>query len=880
MRWLHQLVSRGKMYDDLAEEMLQHLEEKIEVLVASGMARQEAEYQARREFGNVLAIEEQGREVWQWPTLESVLADLKFAVRQLRKSPGFAIVAVITLALGIGASTAVFSLFDSVVLHPLPYPASDRLILVTETVPQLGSDEVGVSVQEALDYEARSQNFAQFATFEKGGFNLTGNERPMRVNAARVSSSVFRLLQVPPALGRIFTDEEDKNGSAHVAVISWSLWRNLYGGNPQILGTTIKLDEAPYTVVGVMPPSFQFPFDGDPLSEKADLWVPEAFKPVFLDPNNRVMEFGIGLIGRLKPVVTPEQARASIQQIAQAFQNEHPDVYNGTIRVEPHIYTFGGYAERKARPLVILLSGAVLCVLLITCANVANLLLARANHRGREMAIRAALGARRMRLLRQCLVESLLLALAGAAVGIWFAQSILLALRASGPESIPRLRDAALNPAALAFALGISLVTAILFGFAPAWKLSHLSPQGALGETRQVGAARSSQRLQDMVAIGEVALAVVLLIGGGLLVRSFMQLMNTPFGFDSKGVFIVRTLFDRGRYPDPSRRRAVQQEMIERLSKLPGVTQVAAASHLPLADERQIGFRMETDAANNYHWAANSLVSPNYFRTMGIPLLQGRDFNEQDRRDSPPVAVVSEAFVRQHIHGVEPLGQRFEWGDRGLITIVGVVADVHISALDADPPAMIYQSMFQVQSGGSDRTALVIRSSGEQKVSFGEVQRTAWSLDSGLPLYNTTSMESLVAESLAQRRFTILLLGSFAFCAVLLAMIGLFGVLSYLVGRREREIGVRMALGANRGMILGMVLRRGLLLGGVGCVLGMALSVVATNLLRASLYHVSRFDPLTLIGVPCLALLVAGIAVFIPALRAASIEPMQALRAE
>ena len=880
MRWLKQLLSRQKMYDDLAEEMQQHLEEKIDVLVGAGMSRHEAEQQARREFGNALALEEQGREVWQWPTLESILADVKFALRQLRKSPGFAVVAVATLALGIGASTAVFSLFDSIVLHPLPYHEADRLILVTETVPQLGSDEVGVSVQEALDYKARSQNFAQFATFEKSGFNLTGGERPMRVNAARVSSTVFPLLQVQPALGRTFTAEEEKSGAEHVAVISWSLWRNLYGENPQILGTVIKLDENPYTVVGVMPPSFQFPFDGDPLSEKADLWVPEVFAPIFLDPNNRVMEFGIGLVGRLNPGMTMEKARAGVLQVAQAFQHEHSDVYNGSLRIEPHTYAFGGYTEKKARPLVILLAGAVLCVLLITCANVANLLLARANHRGREMAVRAALGARRLRLLRQCLVESLLLALAGAAVGVLLAQVILIALRAWGPSSLPRLHDASLNPAALSFALGISLLTAILFGFVPAWKLSHVSPQGALSETRQVGAARSSQRLQDMVAIGEVALAVVLLIGGGLLVRSFMQLLDTPFGFDSKGVFIVRTLFDRGRYSDPNRRRLVQQQLIDQLAKLPGVAQVAAASHLPLADERQIGFRMETEPTNIYHWAANSLVSPNYFRTMGIPFRAGRDFNEQDRRDSPAVAVVSEAFVRQHIHGAEPLGQRFEWGDRGLITIVGVVADVHIAALDADPPAMIYQSMFQVQSGGSERTALAIRSAGEQKVSFEEVQKAVWSLDSGLPLYNTTSLESLVAESLAQRRFTILLLGLFAFCAVLLAMIGLFGVLSYLVGRREREIGVRMALGANRSIILGMVLRRGLWLGGVGCALGLAMSVVATNLLRASLYHVSRFDPVTLIGVPCLALLVAAIAVFIPAMRAASIEPMQALRAE
>jgi predicted permease len=868
------------MYDDLAEEIKQHLEEKIKALMAEGVPRKEAEQQARRQFGNVVAIAEQGREVWQWPTIESILGDMKFAIRQLRKGPGFAVVAVLTLALGIGASTAVFSLFDAVVLHPLPYPEAQRLVFVTETVPKLGSDEVGVSAQESLDYIARSQGFAQFATFQQGGFNLTGHDRPMRVNAALVSAQAFPVLRVHPALGRAFTTEDQKTGAEQVAIISWSLWRNLYHGNPNILGKLVKLNEVPYTVVGVMPPSFQFPFDGNPLSQRADLWVPQVFAPILLQPDNRIMEFGIGLIGRLNPGVNMEQARSGIQQIAQAFQHEHPEAYGGNVGVEPHTYVFGGYTQRKARPLVILLGGAVLCVLLITCVNIANLLLARANHRGREMAIRAALGAKRIRLLRQCLVESLLLAAAGAAVGILFAQAILVALRAWGPASIPRLHDAVLNPTALVFALAVSVFTAILFGFVPAWKLSQVSPQGALSEGRQVGAARAGQRLQDALAVSEVALAVVLLIGGGLLLRSFMQLLNTPFGFDSKGVFLVRTLFDRGRYPDPSHRRAVQQEMLVELSKLPGVAQVAAASHLPLADERQIGFRVQTDGPNEFHWAANSLVSPNYFRAMGIPLLAGRDFNEQDRRDSPPVVVVSEAFVRQYAHGADPLGQRVEWGDRGPMTIVGVVADVHIAALDADPPAMIYMSMFQIQNGGSDRTALVIRGKGERQISFDEVQGIVNSLDRDLPLYDTTSLESLVVESLAQRRFTILLLGSFAFCAVLLAMIGLFGVLSYLVGRREREIGVRMALGANRRIILAMVLRRGLLLGGMGCVLGLILSAVATNLLRASLYHVSRFDPLTLIGVPCLALLIAGIAVLLPAIRAASIEPMQALRAE
>jgi len=872
--------ARRHVYNDLAEEMRMHLDEKIEELVAAGVPREEAEHQARREFGNATLLEEHGREVWQWPTVESIWADIKFAVRQLRKSPGFAATAILTLALGIGANTAVFSLFDTVLLHPLPYRDPGRLMLVTEIDRRVETEEHSVAAQEALDYKKQNQAFSQMATFEDAGFNLTGNGEPMRINAAQVSSSAFPLLGVAAVLGRTFTADEEHEGKNHIAVLSWRLWKNAYGGDPKILGKVIKLDETPYTVIGVMPASFRFPFDGKPLSEMADVWVPDIFAPYRLDPGNRLMEFGVGLIGRLKPGVSAELARANMTQIADEFQKEHADVYTGSLRIEARTYSFAGYSMKKARPLVVLLMCSVACVLLIACANVANLLLARANHRGREMAIRAAVGANRARLLRQCLVESLLLSLSGAALGVLLTEGILFVLRLWGPQSVPRLHDVTLHPLALAFTLILSLLTGILFGFVPAWRLSHVSPQASLKESAQAGATRSHQRLQNAIAICEVALAIVLLMSGGLLVRSFARVLHTPFGFDPDGTFVVRTLFDGKRYPKPLVRKAAQQEMLARLSHLPGVTQVAAASHLPLSDEREIGFRLEHAAPDDFHWAANSLISPGYFRAMGISLLRGRDFDEHDRPDSTQVAIVSQAFAKQYLSGQDPIGQRFHWGDRALFTIIGVAADVHIAALDTDPPPMVYNSMFQVESGASGRTALILRSQNDHQVLFQEVQKIVWSLDRDLPLYNTTSLATLVSESLAQRRFTILLLGSFAFSAVLLAMIGLFGVLSYLVGLREQEIGVRMALGADRGMILKWMLRKGFALGLAGCVFGLLLATLSTKLLQTSLYHVSRFDPLTLIGVPCLLLIIVWVAVFIPARRAASIDPMQALRSE
>jgi predicted permease len=881
MKWLPQILSRRRRYDDLSESIREHLEEEAEELVAAGMSRDEASKAARRQFGNVAAIEESGREVWQWPRVESVWADVKFAFRQLKKSPGFTSAAFFTIALGIGGNSAVFSLFDAVLLHPLPYRDPGKLMLVTEVEPNQGKDdEFGVAIQEARDYENNAHTFARMGTFESSGYNLTDNDEPLRVNAARVSDSVFPLLGVSPLMGRTFTPEEDRDGNDHVVVLSARLWRNKYGGDPSILGKRIKLDEMAYTVIGVMPASFRFPFDGKSLTEMPDLWVPDAIAPQRLDPQNRLMEFGVGLIGRLKSGVTAAEARAEMTQIAAQFQKDHPDAYSGTLRVEPHTYAFAGYSMKKASPLVVLLMAAVACVLLIACANVATLLLARANHRGREMAIRAAVGANRARLLRQCLVESLVLAFGGAGCGVVISEGLLASLRLWGPISVPRIHDVYLNAPVLIFTLILSLATGILFGLLPAWKMSHVLPQSSLKDAAPVGTGRNSQRLLDGIAIAEMALAVMLLIGGGLLVRSFLRLISTPSGFDPKGTLVVRTIFNRGRYPQAERRNAVQRELLERFSHLPGVIGVAAASHLPLSDEREIGIRLEHAAADDFHWAANSLISAGYFRTMGIPLLRGRDFIADDRPESVPVAIVSQAFVQKYVHGQNPLGQRFYWGDRALFTIIGVASDVHIAALDADPPPMVYNSMFQVNSGATGRTAFLLRSTGNAAAQFHEIQTIVWSIDRGLPLYDVTNLTTLVGESVAQRRFTLQLLSAFAVCALILAIVGLFGVMSYLVAQRGREFGVRMALGADRKRILTMVTRKGLLLGAVGCSLGLVLAMGATSLLRASLYQVSRFDPLTFVSVPCLLLVVATLSAFFPAQRAASIDPMRALRSE
>jgi predicted permease len=805
----------------------------------------------------------------------TLVQDIRFGLRMLRKNRGFTVVAVLTLALGIGVCTAVFSVVDTILLRPLAYFQPDRLVTVTETLPKMGMDEIGVAAGEYQDYRNQNRCFSEVAAYQSAGFNLTGAGEPLRINAARISASTFPLLKVSPELGRGFTEEEDRDGK--VVVLSHAIWQRSYGGDPNVLGKTVKLDEQPYTVIGVMPASFRFPFDGAPLSEMADVWVPIAFDPELLSPSNRTREFGVGLIGRLKTGVTLQQAQQDVQSVANAFMQQYG--YSGTILVEPKAYAFARHSSEKARPLIWLLALAVGGVFLIACANVANLLLARSSQRHHEMAVRAAIGANRGRVLRQCLVESVLLAFSGASAGVGLALLFVSGLRNFGPADVPRLHDLALHPLALVFTLGLSLLSAIGFGFVPAWRLSKTAPVDVLRESRQVGAARGTQKLQHSVAVFEMAAAVVLLVSGGLLLKSFGRLLNSPTGFDPHGVFVVRTIFDRGRYPDSARRFAVQKQLLDSLAQIPGVSSVAVASHLPLSDARQIGFRLEHAAADDYHWAQNSLVSPGYFRTMGISLLQGRDLSEQDQPKTTPVAIVSETLAKEYFPGQNAVGQRFQWGDRAMFTIIGVAADVRISALDADPPPMIYNSMFQVETGASSRTAFELRTSSAQGL-FEAVQRKVWAVDKDLPLYNSTTLAGLVSESVAQKRFTALLLGSFAVIALLLAAIGLFGVISYLVAERTREFGVRLALGADRSNIYAQVLRRAAGLGAAGCLLGLGASLLVSSTLQANLYHVSRFDLSVLLLVPVVLLTVTLFAAYWPARRATKVDPMVALRYE
>lgn len=879
MRWPRQMFTRRARYDELAESIREHLEERVADLMDRGMTQEQAERAARIEFGNVTVMEERSREVWQWALVESLWADVKFAGRQMRKAPAFTITCLLTLALGIGANTAVFSAINTILLHPLPYQDPGSLVLITETLPLLNGDNaVGVSAQEYLDYKQQNSVFSDVAASEPIEFNLTGSGQPQRVNAARISATALPVLGVVPEIGRNFTEAEDRYGSDHVVLLSHALWQSQYGGDPEIVGKAIHLDETAYTVVGVMPASFRFPLDGAPPSERASLWLPMAFAPNLLKPENRTMEFGVSLIGRLKPGVSAKQAQSDVEQIADRFMRV--DGYTGTLRVVPHVYPFAAHSVEGARALLILLAGAVVCVLLIASANIANLLLARATSRQQEMALRLAVGANRRRLIRQCLVESALMGVLGSIAGIVLAIVLVAGLRHYGPASLPRLQDVTVHPVVLLFAVLLSLITSLFFGFAPAWRLSRVAPQASLRTARQASGDRGSQRLQNSVATAEIALAFVLLIAGGLLLRSFVRLMESPFGFNPQNAFVARTVFDQVRYPDPAKRDAVQKELLDRLSRLPGIDSVAEATHLPLTDSRQIGFRLENAAQDDFQMAENSLVSWGYFRAMGIALIAGRDFTPADRRDGPAVAIVSQALSRKYFGGQNPIGKHFDWGGRGMFTIIGVAADVHISSLDSDPPPMIYFDMFQIESGVSGKTAFILRGSSANADLLASIRGQVWSLDRELPLYEGATLQSLVSESLAQRSFALVLLGAFAATALLLAAVGIFGVISYLVAQRSREFGVRVALGANRSQITHLVLARGAWIAIVGCICGLALSVFASRLLLTSLYQTSRFDPVMLCLVPLLLFVVVLAASWIPAQRAAKVDPMEALRGE
>jgi len=810
--------------------------------------------------------------------LEALSQDLRFALRSSRRNPVFTAVAVLTLALGIGVDTAMFSVLDAVLLRELPYDDPGRLVTLRQMFPRIGELALGTSPAEYLDYRDRTPAFASVAGYEAVTMDLTGEGEPVRVQAQRVTHTLFSTLGVVPLAGRTFSAAEDQAGAPRVALISHEMWKSHFGGSAQTVGRIIRLDEQPYQVVGIMPRGFDFPFPAARAGEPPALWVPMAFTAKEIE--DRAAEFPVHVVARLRPGVSLAQAESDVDRVAAAFQAEHRDIYSGNLQLDVSLSRLGAETAARARPLLLTLGGAVVFVLLIACANVMNLLLSRATVREREMAVRNALGAGAPRLFRQLLTEGLVLTGAGGLFGCLLAFALIRMVTSAWPSSVAGVAPARLDLRVLAFTVVVSMISGILCGLAPALRWSRPNLGSSLKLGGRPGGSPERHRLRGALVMLEAASALVLLIGAGLLIHSFVEVLGVPVGFAPEGVLIARTTFNRQRYPSADGRRAAQRAMAERLAGLPGVTAVGLTTHIPLADERQIGFILEGEDERSVHWADNALVSGDYFAAMGIRLVTGRTFGSEDTPTAPVSAIVNESLARRFFPGGGAVGKRLVWGGRKL-TIVGIAGDVHTSGLDAVVGPMVYTPVFQVESGATRSAVFVVRTRrGDPAALTASVRAALWAVDRDVPVFDVRAMSAIVARSLATRSFAVTLLGSFAAVALLLAVIGLYGVLSYAVTQRTSELGVRFALGATPGRVVRMVLGDGLRLVAAGAAVGLAAGAVAARLMSGLLFGIRAFDPAAFAGAAALLLAVAALASLVPARRASRLDPMSALRSE
>jgi putative ABC transport system permease protein len=803
-----------------------------------------------------------------------MLQDFRFALRQLLKSPGFSLVAMLTLALAIGANTAIFSAVDAVLLHPLPYADPDRLVIVGENLRHFNLTKIPASPPEVVDYRNMATTFAQIGAVDNSGaFTLTGDGNPETIPSTHVTASVFAMLGVKPVAGGLFTPEQEQYGQDHVAIISEGLWKRRYGSDPSIIGRNIQLSQESYRVVGVIQPILEF-------RGPSDIWTPTAFSPSDLSEASRGRQY-IDVIGRLKPGVSLAQARAEFSSIAARIQQQHPDKYPSNFGYSLDLDSLGEKVGGDLKEPLLVLIAAVGVVMLIACANVSNLLLARAMVRRKEISIRAALGAPRLRIIRQLLTESLLLASIAGMAGLGLALGGLRLYAQLGPRGLIRGAQPDVNPWVLAFAIILSIAASVVFGLAPALEVSKTDLNDALKEGSRGSTGGRRWLRESMVAL-EVAASLILLIGAGLLIRSFTRLERADPGFRADGVLTAQMILPAAQYKQPAQLGAFQKSLLERVRSLPGVLKADAINFMPFSNVYSassftiVGHPFNPNDPSPV--VIQSRTGPQYFEAMGIRLIRGRAFNAADDLGTTPVAVIDETTAKKFFANLDPIGLQVSSPLPNVnCTVVGVVAAVKYRDLSAPPEPIIYYSAAQMPPV---LVNLAIRTAGDPLALIAPLRREVAALDSNLPLSRAGTLERRMADSLARQRFSIQLMAVFAALAALLAAIGIYGVLAYLVDQRRREFGIRVALGARAGDVLTLVLRQGSIPVAVGLIAGIAGSLALTRLLKSLLYEVSATDPLIFGAVSLGLIAVSIVAMSIPARRATRVDPLDALRQE
>ena len=810
--------------------------------------------------------------------METLLQDLRYAVRSLLHHPGFTVVAVLTLALGIGANTAIFSVVNGVLLAPLPYREPDRLVTVNHFYPSLNNLRAPVSVPGFRDYSARTDLFASAAVENGMAMNLTGSGEPERVNVTLVTGQFFPLLGVAPALGRSLQPDEAEAGKNHVAVLSWGFWQRKFGGDRGVLGRKLTLNSEDYEIVGVMPARFQ-----DFFSRRTDLFAPIVFKPADFADNRRTNEF-LPFIGRLAPGVTVERAQTELHALAVRLRTTYTNSYSPDWDLK--VTALSDEASRDVRSGLLLLLGAVAAVLLIACANVANLQLARTAARARDIAVRVALGASPRRLMRYLLTESVVLALAGGAVGVLLALWGVPALLALSSGNLPATARVGVDLRVLGFAVLVSLGTGLLFGFAPALQMARTDLHESLKEGGRSVGHRSSLRLRRGLVVSTVALALTLLVGAGLLIRSFARVVGVDPGFRPDHLLTFSISLPAAKYPNDTVRVQVLQRLNDALNATPGVVSAGGTSNIPFggnwstASFNVEGYQPPPNAP--MPWGDMREVTPTFLTTMRAPLKAGRQFTAADRAGSPAVCIVDEELVHRYWPNVDPIGKRITFNNLSdssiqWIQVVGVVGHLAHEGLDAQKRVQVY---FPLAQNGLPFLGFTVRTTGDPLAALGTVRAAVRSVDPELPLANIASMDHLIEQSTGTRRFAMLLLGGFALLAMTLASIGLYGVMSYTVTQRARELGVRLALGADAREVLGLVLLQGLRLALTGVAIGLLAAFAVTRVMKNMLFDLSATDPLTFLTIALLLVAVALVASYLPALRATRVDPIVALRSE